>query len=89
MKGRRPAGVCRQPGRAKGKGCSVTRESHYEKWRRHARRMVVGVSGWLVLRLGNRRTSMTAGGMKRWRSMRLSVPCRPVSKVLQASKDKT
>ena len=49
MEGRRTAGVCQQPGGAKGEGCSVIRESHYETYWRHPCRVEVGVSPWQVL----------------------------------------
>ena len=49
MEGRRTAGVSRHLAGARGEGCSVTRESHYETWRRLTRRMEFGVSAGQVL----------------------------------------
>ena len=50
MPGGGTAGVCWHPGGAAGEGCSVTRESHNEAWRRHTRSMEVGVCARQVLR---------------------------------------
>ena len=49
MGGRRTAGVSRHLRGGRGEGCSVTRESHYETWRRLTRRMEVGVCAGQVL----------------------------------------
>ena len=43
MGGGRTAGICQRTGGAKGGVRSVTRESHYETWRRCTRRVEVGV----------------------------------------------
>ena len=68
MEGRRAAGVCRHPGAAAREGCSVTRESQNEAWRRHTPRMEFRVSARQVLRrdgTGNRADAAARGSISR------------------------